>query len=446
MSNPPLTALKVERLKPRAARYEIADPGQRGLLAVVFPSGKKSFIVRYRFGGRKRKLTLGQVSLAAARKAASATLFEVHEGRDPAEARRVAKVKAANSVATSLDSICEKFFDREGSKLRTSQMRQQTLKRLVYPTLGKVPVGELRRSDIVKLLDKIQDECGDRTADLALSYLRRVLAWHASREDNFNSPIVRGMGRYDNAARARSRILTDDEVRALWRATEADGETPHPFQAFARFLLLTGSRRGEARLLPWSEIVGDKWHLPARRNKAKVPLTRPLSAAVVALLDSVPRIEGSTLVFTTNGRGPLSATAPKIDMDKRSGIKNWTWHDIRRSVRTLMSRARVDADVAERCLGHAFNNRIRTIYDRYDYLPEMARAYEALSGEIARIVDDEPDSRVVTLLRRPQPTGCFSRTTCNTANLSLRRSSRRSFQRRFPTFFQAQLLLLSSSA
>ena len=83
-----LTAIAIEKLRPKANRYEVPDGGQRGLLVAVFPSGKKSFIVRYRFGGVKRKLTLGGVGLAAARKAAAAALYEVHEGRDPAEAKK----------------------------------------------------------------------------------------------------------------------------------------------------------------------------------------------------------------------------------------------------------------------------------------------------------------------------------------------------------------------
>ena len=64
--NKPLTAIAIDRLKPRATRFEVPDGGQRGLLVAVFPSGKKSFVVRYRFGGIKRKLTLGGISLAAA--------------------------------------------------------------------------------------------------------------------------------------------------------------------------------------------------------------------------------------------------------------------------------------------------------------------------------------------------------------------------------------------
>jgi integrase len=392
-----LTAITVDKLKAKTSRYEVPDGQQRGLLLAVFPSGKKSFIVRYRFGKKKRKLTLGQVSLAAARKAAAAALFDVHEGRDPAAAKMAAKAKEAGAAADTVQAICERYLSREGSKLRTVAARQNALKRLVYPAIGAVPINELRRSRIVALLDKIQDKCGDRTADLALAYLRRVLAWHASRVDDFNSPIVRGMGRYDTKARARSRVLSDDEIRAIWTATEPDGDISRPAHAFARFLLLTGARRDEARLLTWSEIDGDKWHLPASRNKAKFDLTRPLSAAAQAVIAGLPRIDGAAFVFTADGRRPLSAAAPKIDIDKRSGVEGWTFHDLRRTARTLMSRAGISADIAERSLGHVISG-VRGIYDRHEYHPEMQRAFDALAALIDRIAHPVADN--VTTMRK----------------------------------------------
>src|SRR5262249_34910469 len=104
-----LTAIAVDKLKPKPTRYEISDSGQRGLLIVVFPSGKKSFIVRYRFGGVKRKLTLGGISLAAARKAAAAALYDVHEGRDPALAKKEMQAKAATIKAETVQWLCEQY-------------------------------------------------------------------------------------------------------------------------------------------------------------------------------------------------------------------------------------------------------------------------------------------------------------------------------------------------
>jgi hypothetical protein len=103
-----LTDIAVRKAKPRATRFEISDAAQRGLKLVVFPSGAKSWVVRYRFGGRKRKLTLGGISLAAARKAAASALFEVHEGRDPQVAKQAEKAKANLAHANTVRAVCER--------------------------------------------------------------------------------------------------------------------------------------------------------------------------------------------------------------------------------------------------------------------------------------------------------------------------------------------------
>ena len=92
-----LTAIAIDKLKPKPNRYEVPDPGQRGLLLVVFPTGRKSFIVRYYFGGVKRKLTLGGISLAAARKEAAAALYEVVLRNDPATTRAARRPGAASA-------------------------------------------------------------------------------------------------------------------------------------------------------------------------------------------------------------------------------------------------------------------------------------------------------------------------------------------------------------
>jgi integrase len=394
-----LTSIAIDKLKPAASRYEVPDGGQRGLLVVVFPSGKKSFIVRYRFGGVKRKLTLGGISLAAARKAAAAALYEVHEGRDPAGEKKAARAKATIATMTEAETVqwcCQQYLKREGDKLRTAHERVRAFERLVYPAIGAVPLLELRRSHIVKLIDTIQDECGDRMADLVLSYLRRAFGWHASRVDDFSSPIVRGMGRYNASERKRTRVLSDDELRRIWLATEP----PNPFHALVRFILLTSARRDEARRLPWSEITGTDWTLPVARNKTKVELVRPLSKAAQAVLAGQPHINNGPLVFSSDGHHPMSLALPKSIFDAACGVSGWTLHDLRRTARTLMSRAGVSADIGERALGHVIGG-VRGIYDQHKYYREMQMCFEALAVQIARIVN--PPANVVVTMRHHQP-------------------------------------------
>src|SRR5262249_34261218 len=237
------------------------------------------------------------------------------------------------------------YLKREGGKLRTLDQRVSILNRLILPVLGPRPIAEIKRSEIVRLLDGIEDRTGQRMADMALAGLRRIMAWHATRSDDFVPPIVRGMSRRNAAEHRRSRILDDNELRRLWEAT-ADGQA---FSNLIRFLLLSACRRTEAAAMRWTEITDGIWTLPASRSKTKIEIVRPLSKAAQALLAAQPH--DSDWVFTTTRVGPLKQfSTPKAKLDVVSGVLGWRLHDLRRSSRSLLSRAGVNSDIAERCL------------------------------------------------------------------------------------------------
>lgn len=387
-----LTDIGIKNLPPGTKRYEVPDPGARGLYVVVHPSGKTSFAVRYRHAGLPRKLTLqGGVSLAAARKLCADALHEVAQGRDPVEAKKTHKATTAAAAVNTVQFVCEEFLRREGGGLRTRNPRERLLKLHVYPRIGKKLIHEVKRSEINRMLDQIEDTSGKRTADLALQYLRRAMNWHAIRDDNFHTPIVKGMSRYDTAANARSRVLTDDEIRTVWLVSDDTGY----FGALIKFLFLTGARRGEAAGLTWDELDGNRWLLPASRSKTKTALLRPLSKAAMAIIQAQPKL--GNYVFTFNGQRPMSFGRGKRAFTKTCDLPTWRLHDVRRTARTLLSRAGVNPDIAERCLGHS-RGTIRAIYDRHGFENEMAHAFEALSSQIDRIVN--PPANVVTSLRR----------------------------------------------
>jgi integrase len=353
----------------------------------VTATGHKSFVIQYRAKGRSRRMAIdGVLGLEAARKRARALLGEVAHDRDPLGERRAEIARERDTF----QAIAESYFAREGKKLRTFEDRRQTLARLVYPVMGAQPIADIRRSDIVRLLDGIEDKNGPVQADRVLAYIGKVMNWHASRSDEFRSPIVRGMARTSSKERARARVLTDDELRAVWKAAEA---TPGPFGAFIRFLLLTGARRSEAADLTRDEIADGVWSLPAARNKVKQELVRPLSGAAQKVVASVPRL--GRYVFTASGAKPLRGFAKaKERLDAVCGVKNWTLHDLRRTARSLLSRAGIASDVAEMCLGHVLTG-VRGTYDRHEYHAEKKQAFEALATQIARIVD--PQDNVVPM-------------------------------------------------
>ena len=389
-----LTTKTIENLKPAEKRYERSD-GSGPLRIVVQPTGHKAFAVRYRRpnSGKTAKLTLEPpwpaLTLASARKVAADALHDLAEGNDPAKTRAEAKIKDAAAKADTVAAVCQEYLGREGHKLRTVDQRESVLRRLVYPAMGERPVASVKRSEIIRLLDKIEDEKGPRMADVALSVLRRIFNWHALRNDDFSSPIIRGMGRTNTKERERSHVLDDAELRAIWTASLAD----EVFGALVRFLLLSAARRSEAAGMRWNEVdAKGLWTLPASRSKAKSEVARPLSRAAQSILDAQPRICDHP--FTLNGvTGAASFSWPKRKLDAASGVTGWRLHDLRRTARSLLSRAGVNPDVAERCLGHAIPG-VRGIYDRHRYIDEMRHAFEALAAEIERIVHT-PEGNVV---------------------------------------------------
>jgi integrase len=143
--------------------------------------------------------------------------------------------------------------------------------------------------------------------------------------------------------------------------------------------------------------------LPPARNKAaarkpELELIRPLTKAALAILESQRR-EGCTFVFSNaSGRAPTNTFGrDKVAFDEVTGTKGWTLHDLRRTARSLMSRAGVNSDHAERCLGHLIGG-VRGTYDRYEFYKEKAHAYNELAALIERIAN--PPKGNVTPLRK----------------------------------------------
>jgi integrase len=354
---------------------------------MVTSGGHRSYVAQYRASGTSRRFTIGsaaKLALDQARRKAKTILGQVADGSDPVADKR----KAAEGDKNSLKAVCERYLHREGPKLRTTDNRRATLERLVYGKLGARQIDEIKRVDVVHLLDEIEEFRGPWMADQTLAILRKIFNWHAIRSNDFRSPIVRGMARTRPEAKERSRVLSDDELRAIWKTAEGyDG----PWGKFIRFLLLTAARRTEAAAMTWSELSGDEWTIPAVRYKTNTEVTLPLSSGATKILVEIPRIQGCDFVFSSARQGPLRGfSVAKMRFDIACGVKDWRLHDLRRTARSLMSRAGVNPDVAERCLGHAIRG-VRGTYDRHRYIEEMRVAFEKLSALIETIVRPQPN-------------------------------------------------------
>jgi integrase len=382
----PAFVVKPPLPQPPKDRIFYWDSSQPGFGLMVTAGGHTAFVVQYRAGRRSRRMHLKPgLSLQDARREAKKLIGDVARGGDPLSERQ----KAAASDADTFRSIAEEYVKREGKNLRSMGHRKAILERLIYPKLRARKIDEIRRSEIVRLLDKIEDERGPPMADQSLAVIRRVTSWHASRSDDFRSPIVRGMARTKPREHARQRILADDELRAVWCAAEASEGV---FGPFVQFLLLTAARRTEAAQMARPEVADDVWTIPQERYKTGYELVIPLSRLAARTLAKLPQIGNSDFIFTVEGSRPLNAfSRGKLKFDSKCGVMGWTLHDLRRTARSLMSRAGVNADVAERCLGHVISG-VRGTYDRHAYFDEKRDAFEALAALIDRIVNPREDN------------------------------------------------------
>jgi integrase len=404
-----LTAIVCRNARAGTSRREIPDGGCGGLYLVIQPSGAKSWCTRFRFRGAPRKLTLGPfladgqhgadaapeldtpLTLAAARELAARAKRQAKGGVDPTAAKRKQRVAQRAAEADTLQAISEEYLRRKPPQRADNQLRADL--ELLYRPLGRLPVADIKRSQYRRELDRIADERGPVRADRVLSSLTRLLNWHASRDDDFRSPLTRGMRHTKPKDLARSRVLSDDELRQVWTTAE---RIKGPFASFVQFTLLTATRRGESAGLRRSELSdnGQTWIIPGSRYKNGKDTLIPLSKAAQRIIAAQPVL--GDFIFSANGSHALGGFADrKTAFDAACGISGWTIHDLRRTARTLLSRAGIPADISERCLGHALVG-VRGVYDRHEYEAEKRHAFEALAAQIERIVHP-PEAKVADM-------------------------------------------------
>ena len=405
MANQSITIRTIRSIKPDQKRdIYVWDTRLKGFGLRTTPAGSQSFVFQYRVdGGPARRKTIGPVGSPwtpnTARKEAEKLLVQVYQGIDPVEAKREAKRK---KEALKFSSYCAKFAELylKDRWRGTWKAANQTLENVVVPRWGNMALNEITRADIVKVLDEYSDRPARRKE--IHSVLRKLFNWALDRQDIDASPLV-GM-KAPKAVPARRRVLGDDEVVALWKASEKAG---WPWGPFVRMLILTMQRRQEVAEMDWSEVdlEARKWILPAARAKNDEEHIIPLSNLAMAELKRLtPARKG--LIFTTTGSTPVSGffkgkrslTEDMLAYLKARRIEeggdpdlvdipNWRLHDIRRTGATNLQSLGIPVEVTESVLNHISGTRagVAGIYNRYKYDAEKRAALDAWDRKLAAL-------------------------------------------------------------
>jgi integrase len=397
MTRRTLTAETIGRIKPGAARREIADAVLPGLYLVVQPSGARSFAVRTRVAGKPVKITVGRwpvIELAKARELARAKLQSAATGADPRRVDREAAEAARRTVAV----VCDDWLRRDQADNRDVATVRRIMAREVLPFIGEMPIEAVRKRDLIAVIDRVVDRAPVR-ANRVLAHTKRLFRWAAARdliEVNPAASIEK-----PTAERARDRVLSDAELVAIWRAAERVGGA---YGAGVRLLMLTGARMAEIFEARGSEIDGDALRLPAERSKSKEGRTIWLSPAAQEIVAGLPRWAGADWLLTASGRNPFRAFATsKIRLDKElapAALPPWRHHDFRRTLATGLQRMGVRLEVIETILGHVSGTRAGIVgtYQKHRFEAEAAEAVRRWGDHMAGLLSPAP-ANVVELRR-----------------------------------------------
>ena len=421
-----LTDAAIKRLrKPEAGRIEYWDSHTRGFGLRLSVTGVQSWVVITRSlqagAWKQQRVTLGTypaMSLAQARKKASEAISAAKSGEDPASAVKAERAALVNNSRNTFGIVraefLEKYRGRQNRRPAANTLKEMTrvLSASAFDAWADTALAKINRRDILDVLDGIVDRGAETMANRTLAYLKLLFGWAAHRGIIDGDPTV-GIKK-PGAERSRDRVLSVDELRAIWKATESNHTQ---FNAIVRLLMLTGARLREVAELAWREVDCETrtWTLPAARVKNHREHMVPLSAAALGVLDARKAVQNALatadkpvpkLAFTSNHTTPFSGfSRAKSLLDKRIAKTNpdmepWRLHDIRRSVATHMAETlRIPPHVIEAALNHVSGTKagVAGVYNRALHLDERRAALDAWADYLRRMVGETDAKNVVEL-------------------------------------------------
>jgi integrase len=373
-----LTAKSIDSFPPALARrYEVWDQTLPSFGVRISHTGRKTWFVSCRTSGRLKRHTIGTypaLSLSDAREVARKIIGDIQRGA----------YEAPTAGAPTLGETIPEFISRY-AKPKNRGWRETNRILTKFFSLYNKRLDEVKRSDIVKVLDDIIAGGAPFRANRALAAIKKLFAWSLGRGLIEINPIA-GI-RPPTKERHRDRVLRDGEIARLWSASE---ELGYPFGPLLQLLLLTAQRRGEVAEMRWSQVDFERrvWTIPSEAAKNGRAHEVPLSDMALEILRTLPRFVRPDFVFTTTGHSPISGFGRmKRNLDTRMGVTGWRLHDLRRTAASGMARLGTAPHVIEKVLNHVSGtiSGVAAVYNVHGYDCEKREALQRWGSYLAPI-------------------------------------------------------------
>ncbi|EKN01080.1 MULTISPECIES: integrase arm-type DNA-binding domain-containing protein [unclassified Acidocella] len=385
-----LTDTKIRTAKPAEKGYRLTDAG--GLFLWVTPAGSKIWRLRYEYRGKEKLLTLGPypaIGLSEAREKREAAKAVMRDGRDPGLARKLQRAAGDLAADNTFQAVAELWHARQAPTWTEHHAKDvmDSLKKYVFPRIGKLPVAEIETPAVVAVLLAIEKNGAPETARRVRQRLSAVFVY----------AVAMGLAKIDPAHLARAALapmkkgrqpaITDlAKLQEMMRAV--DDHPAHPVTRLAmRLLALTAVRPGELRGAQWPEFVGldggsPVWEIPGPRMKMKVPHAVPLSAQAVETIRAVQKLTGSAQFVFPSPRQqhhPMSENALGYALNRAGYHGHHVPHGFRAAFSSIMNENfRADRQVIDLMLAHAPKNEVEGAYNRATHAArrrELAQAW-----------------------------------------------------------------------
>ena len=370
-----LTALQVQKLSKPGYHADGA-----GLHLCVKATGGKSWIFRYRFGGKEREMGLGPlhtVSLAEAREKALAQRKLLLEGVDPLAAKQASEVqrKLAEASVITFDSAATSYIASHRAGWKNEKHAEQwtnTIATYASPVFGSLPVADVTTALVLRVLQPIWTTKTE-TASRVRGRVEKILDWCKTQGYRTGDNPAAWRGHLENLLSAPQKTKKVEHHPALpWREIGAFMQAlrtmPGTAALATEFIILTNCRTSEAIEARWSEIdtVEKRWTIPAARMKAAKEHTIPLSDAALAVLQ---RLKAETkegeFVFPGGKKNTPLSNMACLALLKRMGRSDLTVHGFRSSFRDWAGEATAHArEVIEHAMSHQLKDKAEAAYQR----------------------------------------------------------------------------------